>query len=200
MSEPDSIPSYVLEKNTRLQHIYNKDYGPISFNDSGFGHRRFDPIEIDGKIISSHYSTLWVGDAIVETILRENESTGEREFSGNPSIHAFVEIDVKRDLVLADVSALSIMDKYMKAGESAYTHTQTLSASIAINTEFDGLSWYSKQGGEGHRCFMFFGHRVKLSDMELKRKYDLLSVSGKQHLKDAAVACGCELPEHLINN
>ena len=188
MFDEDSIPKYILTKDTRLHHVFNQDYGSKSFNGSGLGNRRFDPISINGDTIPSYYTALTVEDAIVETILRENDLTGERDFTGDPAVHAFAELDLKKELILADVSLIPEMDDYLSAGEIAYTNTQALALYIAENTNFDGLAWYSKQGGVGRRCFVFFGHRVNESDLELKLEYELVSIAGRQHLKDAAVA------------
>ncbi len=60
---------------------------------------------------------------------------------------------------MADVSAMPDMDAYMQMGESAYLNTQALALLIAEDTNPDGLAWYSKQGGEGRRCFVFLALR-----------------------------------------
>lgn len=191
---------FTLPSKSRFYHVYNSNYPAGSFNGSGLGDRRFDPIlDEEGNVIPTLYAADHYIDAFAETMMRKMDS-GKREFTGDPNVSGLLQFDTTRKLTLVDVSSINKYTDPLHQGQSAYGELQLFTAWVAINNKkIHGLSWYGYQRGiDGHRCSMFFGDRVLSKQLTQRIDEELISPTANQKLKDAAIALNCSLPETLL--
>lgn len=212
MHNRPTFQTYTLRKNQNLYHIYNHNYGPLSFNGSGAGNRRFDPItDSQGMTVPSFYAAFSDLVAIVETIIRKNTQSQANFTWRPPAIDpsqpslGMAQFSINRTLTLLDMETLDITPQIdvpalLKLDVRGYAQLQTISAYIAQNYQnVDGLIWHSYQKGiPGERSMMFYGDRVSSGDLTLSDADDLDSDSSMERLRDAALAANTTVPSWLI--
>lgn len=187
---------YTLPANSRLHHIYNTNYPTGSFNASGLGDKRFDPItNSENKIIPTLYAAEHYIDAIAETLMRKNNHN-KRLFTGNVSQCGLLQFDIDTKLTLVDISRIPALDDLTAEGNQAYSQLQVFSKWLAVNhQEIHGITWYGYQREiKGHRCMMFFGDRVSPENLRHRVNEPLTSPTAIQKLRDASLALHCDLP------
>ncbi len=191
---------YHLYENARLFHLYSKSHPTPSFNCSGAGARRFDPIKINGKIVGSYYLAFHHVDAISETIMRK-DTDGNRQFSieSNRS-HGFSMVDILKPVILLDLNKIIGIKDILEKGKSSYSILNALARTILIkdpapNPYFHGFIWDGYQRSEpGNRCVVFFDDRMSADDFKLINTEDLTSLHGYPMLLDASRALNCPVP------
>lgn len=212
MHNGPTFQTYTLRKNQILYHIYKHNYGPLSFNASGAGNRRFDPIT-DSKAVTipSYYAAFSDLVAIVETIISKN-TLGLANFTWRPPVIdssqarlCMAQFSINRSLTLLDMETLYIdtaidVPALLKMDGRGYEQLQTISAYITQNyPDIDGLIWHSYQKGiPGERSLIFYGDRVTTSDLVLSSWDDLDSNFLMERLRDAALAANTVVPSWLI--
>lgn len=212
MHNGPTFQTYTLRKDQILYHIYNHNYGPLSFNGSGAGSRRFDPITDSKSVtIPSYYAAFSDLVAIVETIIRKN-AQGLANFTWRPPVIdpiqprlCMAQFSINRSLTLLDMETLNIdptidVPALLNMNERGYSQLQTISTYIAQNyPDIDGLIWHSYQKGiPGERSMVFYGDRVSSNDLVLSSSDDLDSYSSMERLRDAALAANTVVPSWLI--
>jgi hypothetical protein len=206
---------YQVKSNAVLYHVYTEKYGPTTFNGSGRGLRRFDPIfKPDGSVIASYYAAFSDLVALNETVIRFNDSNCP-ELSWRPETSQEVsdglttslcQVIVKRSLQLIDLQSLedpqgnNPIETMLHSDETAYPKLHTIAEYLAHNFEqYDGLIWDSYQRGTpGERAVLLFGHKVKTADLHISAHDALNSAGNLDRLRDAIRATGCVVPEWLL--
>jgi hypothetical protein len=186
---------YHLPRHSRLYHVYNDNYELGSFNNSGEGYRRLDPInDAMSQVIPSFYAAEHYIDAIAETLMRKN-SQDKRICKAQLNGQYLLQVDTSKRMTLIDVSSFDGFTPLLNTGEAAYSHLQLFAASVAVQSnKYHGLTWFGHQRAiKGHRCMMFFGDRVTSKNFVKRVNEPLTSNTAKQKLKDAAVALDCGL-------
>ncbi|NQZ10146.1 MAG: RES domain-containing protein [Algicola sp.] len=186
---------YQLPRHSRLYHVYHCDHVLGSFNDSGQGDRRFDPIkDASGQFIPSFYAAEHYIDAIAETLMRK-DSQDKRIFKVDLNKQGLLQIDTSKRMTLIDVSSISYFDTLLNTDEAAYGRLQLFAATVAAQSnKYHGLTWFGRQRAiKGHRCMMFFGDRLTSQNFIKRVNEPLISNTAMQKLKDAAVALDCGL-------
>ncbi|MGD1527041.1 hypothetical protein [Vibrio harveyi] len=200
---------YHLPLNTRLFHVCNIKYPINQFNSSGYGDRRFDPIEIaPDKYIGSYYAATHYIDAFAETFLRKTHGN-TREFSDITECD-LLQSDIKRDLCFLDMEKVltpKIKDALHKSkfdkssidpNESIYPILTGFARAFLhydCDFHFAGLTWEGYQRGvNGHRCFVLFDDRSGTNDLELRVRENFYSDSGYNKLSDSFFNLADTLP------
>jgi hypothetical protein len=191
---------YLLPAHSRLHHIYNTEYPIGSFNDSGFGERRFDPIfNADDEVIPTLYAAEHYIDTFAETLMRKNTNK-QRLFTGDISQSGLLQFDTSKKLTLIDTSSISRLLPLLSEGNEAYPELQNFAKWLAVNhKKIHGITWYGYQREiEGHRCMMFFGDRLHAKNLIHRVTEKLITITATQKLKDAAKALNCVLPTNCL--
>ncbi|MFT4929819.1 MAG: hypothetical protein ACI8WB_005954, partial [Phenylobacterium sp.] len=89
-----------VAQHSRLYHIYRLSFAPLSFNSTGHGSRRFDPIFAqDGQVISSFYAADHYICAFAEVLMRK-DNEGKHQFTHTIGQYGLVQLDLNRPLKL----------------------------------------------------------------------------------------------------
>ncbi len=207
--------SYQVKSNAVLYHVYTEKYDPTTFNDSGRGLRRFDPIfKSDGSVIASYYAAFSDLVALNETVIRFNDSNcpelswhPETNQEINDGLRTFLcQVIVKRSLQLIDLESLEDMqgnkpiESLLHSDETAYPKLHIVAEYLAHNFEqYDGLIWDSYQRGTPReRAVLLFGHKIKTTDLHISEDSPLNSAGNLDRLRDAIRTTGCIVPEWLL--
>lgn len=180
---------YPLAASSRVYHVGNLDFLINSFNDSGNGDRRFDPVKIGGNVIGTYYFAQHPIDAIAETLYRM-DATGQRFCTGTNK-NVIVQSDLVREMNFLDLSEIpdTPIQEALGQGQKGYRVLQGFAAMflrLASSIPFDGLTWISHQRGvPGQRCFVLFSDRATNADLESKVEELLSSQGGYAKLRDA---------------
>lgn len=189
-----------IAQHSRLYHIYRFGFSPLSFNPTGHGSRRFDPVFAqDGQVILSFYAADHYICAFAEVMMRK-DNEGKHQFTHAIGQYGLVQLDLNRSLRLLDISQLPDLNIMMDQGNAAYSGLRKFSQWVAQNhPDISGLSWDGAQRAvAGQRCVLFFGDRVRPDDFELRINEPLTSPRSIRMLKDAARSLHCELPDNLV--
>jgi hypothetical protein len=189
-----------IAQHSRLFHIYRLGFAPLSFNPTGHGSRRFDPIFAkDGQVIPSFYAADHYICAFAEVLMRKDDED-KHQFTHTIYQHGLVQLDLNRSLKLLDISQLPKLNTMMQQGNKGYSGLKKVSQWVAQNhPDISGLSWDGAQRAvAGQRCVIFFGDRVGQNDFELRINEPLTSVHSIRMLKDAARSLHCDLPDNLV--
>jgi hypothetical protein len=196
------LKSAIIEiaQHNRLYHIYRLGFAPLSFNQTGHGSRRFDPIFAEGgQVISSFYAADHYICAFAEVLMRKDDE-GKHQFTHAIHQYGLVQLDLNRSLKLLDISQLPNLNAMMRQGNAGYSGLKKFSQWVAQNhPDISGLSWDGAQRDvAGQRCLLFFGDRVRPNDFELRINEPLTSPRSIRMLKDAARSLHCDLPDNLV--
>lgn len=184
--------NYPLAASSRVYHVGNLAFPINSFNASGTGDRRFDPVTIGGNVIGTYYFAQHPIDAIAETLYRM-DATGQRFCTGTNK-NVIVQSDLVRDMNFLDLSEIpdTRIQEALGLGQTGYRVLQGFAAMflrLASSLPFDGLTWISHQRAvPGQRCFVLFGDRATSADLEARVVELLRSQGGYAKLRDAFVS------------
>jgi len=204
-----------IGKGACLYHVYQEAFGPLSFNNSGKGSRRFDPIEdINGDIIPSYYAAFSVLVALNETVVRVDRN-GISTLSWSPDTQQTIDeaqrqgitqISTKRVLKLIDMNSFveklteQPLSDLLKQGAAAYPQLHVYATYLAVNyPKAQGLIWDSYQRNTpGERAIVFYGDRVTARDFEFMSGDWINEPHNRDHLRDTIRSLNINIPDWLL--